>query len=1110
MGFCISEFLIDNQKTPLGIDERTPMFSWKMEHELSAILQESYQIIVTESKSQKVVWDTNRQKDSNSLGVIYAGQTLRKQTRYEVTLIVRNNRKEEAKADSWFETGLMQNMNAGIENAEWITAEHEAVASDTRGVYILETEFCLKNGAERTGVVFGAGDERLQKSYLNEYGLAGENYIRYDISIEKEEAELLIYRVGYAKDDRSDVPFARVLLQDFEKKGPVLLHEKNRDDFHKIRIEVPGNQAYFFFDDVLVDAVETETMFGKQRFGRILNPRGHNDCITYPRLNGIGFFSGKKGETWFRYLKVRNHRVPAREFISEIPGNSIFDEQVMIKDGCFIVSNAQIVTKPDRYSVPMFRSAFYCDREIRQARLYITARGIYECKINGHEITERKLAPGLTQYDKRINYQTYDVTSFIEQRSNAIGVTAASGWWSDAQTFALKNYHYFGDRNAILVRLQIDYCDGTVQTVCSDTKHWKCFLEGPVTYSGLFLGEQIDSTKKEMEEGYSLAGFDDTAWDIPVPYKPVEIPAWRSLPPGFGREWPAVNKQEPVLEGTYDAPIHIIMEKKAVSVKQLEDSVYLYDFGQEMAGVVRVILHEKKGTKVTFRYAEMLYPESKESGINAGRPLYENYRDATSTDLYVCNGAEDIFQPKFTFHGYRYVEISGITRSPEPADVVSLQYSSDVSMSGEFQCSNGMLNRFVENVKWSQLCNFISIPTDCPQRNERMGWAGDTHVFCRTALCNSDLKAFYERNLTAMTDLMEEDGQFPEIAPIGGGFGGITYECAAVIMTWELYNKYKDRRTLQKFYPYLKRYMEYMKRKGLPGKEPDHKLGPLGDWLAREETDPVLMWNLFYYREANLMARMALTLGFENDEKEFTALAGRIKSFWQKTFLEKETGKTIDVHGKSCDTMTSYALSIVYGILDDEAAAGRHLLQKVKKSDFRIWTGFFGTGALCPALGKTGYMEEACRLLLQEQFPSWLYPVSQGATSIWERWDSYTTEKGFNGQNSMNSFNHYSLGSVLAWMYEGILGIQWKDDDAGDSTLLIRPYIAFDRKVSGKVHTPFGILSCGWEYNGSEGTYQCEIPVNLIVTLELPGTPELVIGSGKHSFSFSVNTSAKM
>lgn len=659
-----------------------------------------------------------------------------------------------------------------------------------------------------------------------------------------------------------------------------------------------------------------------------------------------------------------------------------------------MVKNNQVTADPSNTSLPMFRSEFKIKKGLKRARLYITSRGIYDCMINGEGVNNSLLAPGLTQYDRRINYQTYDITDILREGENGIGVILSSGWWSDAQTFYVANYNYFGDREALLCKLVFVYEDGKREVITSGTQNWQYFGEGPYEYGGYFLGEQYQSGKGQIAETFSMPDFDACDWERPIVYSPVPI---ADVDVGFGRKWPAVNAKEPLLTGEYDAPVSVVEERMAESRIRLREDIFLYDFGQEMAGVPQIVFHEKKGTKILIQYGEMRYPDLPAYAGNEGKLMRENYRDAESTDIYICRGDKqgETYRPRFTFHGFRYLQLVGVSTAPEVWEVKALQYSSVTDFQGSFHSDNELLNRFAENVKWSQLCNFINIPTDCPQRNERMGWAGDTHVFCNTALHNANLKLFYERNLTAMSDLQEENGRYPEIAPIGGGFGGITYECASIFIAWEVYQQYGDVRTLERFYPGMKKYMEYMKDKGMPGKGKEEAVGPLADWLAFQETDPWLMWNAFYYREAVLMEKIAGILKDTEEQEAYGLLQKKIRSFWNRTFVEEETGRTLTIDGGLCDTQCSYALALEYGIADDTECMAGHLARKAAENGYKVGTGFFGTGLLNRALGRNGYRKEAWEMLLQTEYPSWLYPVTQGATTIWEHWDSYTKERGF-------------------------------------------------------------------------------------------------------------------
>lgn len=1050
----ITKLLTEYQENPIGLDEPAPAFSWQLASARQNVLQQSYRLQVL--REQTPVWDSGRVESRCMVNVLYAGEALQPCTRYTLLLTVWDTAGLRAEKAAWFETGLMNPSLSAWEGAQWIAAPHHTISARTRGVFRIGTSFRLA-GAQRAGLVFGARDERLLDESLNEYGLAGENYIRYEINAPDQSLD--VYRVGYAPQDEAEVPFARLPLN-----APV------DDGFHRLEVLVTGNQAQVSLDGATVGST------------LCLNPRGGNDVLTYPRLNEIGFFA--QGRALFKELTVANVRAPGAVYINEQPGSSDLFAALKVEDGCFAVDSQQFTANPSRNGIPMLHRSWHMPQGLTRARLYITARGIYEAQVNGHTITNSLLAPGLTQYDKRLHYQTYDLTSLLTQGENHLNVTLASGWWSDAQTYTVANYNYFGDKEALLCKLVLEYANGTRQVIVSQPEQWDWCGEGPWRYAGLFMGEEFDARRMDMPR----------SWERPVVYTPAPIAASN---PGFGRDWPAVNQGEPLLIGGYEAPVQVVETRTAQQHIPQSDRVHLYDFGQEMAGVPEITFHEAAGTRILIRYGEMLYPNLPRYGRNIGRLMRENYRDAESTDVYICRGDAngETYRPRFTFHGFRYVEVNGVTHAPQLAEVKAHQYSSITEFDGSFRCSDSLLTRFAENVKWSQRCNFISIPTDCPQRNERMGWAGDTHVFCSTALHNANLKLFYERNLQAMADLQEPDGRLPEIAPIGAGFGGITYECAAIFMAWELYQQYGDKRTVQRLYPVMERSMDYMAGLGMPGVGDANRVGPLADWLAFEDTDPWLMWNTFYYREAALMERFAILLDKPKDAARYGALKERIRQYWNAAFVDASTHRT------ACDTQCSYALPIAYGIADNPQLLAVQLARKVRENGYRVGTGFFGTGLVSKALSDHGYREEAWRMLLQRAFPSWLYPVTQGATTIWEHWDSFTQENGFGDYNAMNSFNHYSLGSVLSWMYDEILGIQRQEEHPGFTHFLLKPDVRLLDYASGSVASPAGTIESGWARENGCIRYTCTLPANTTATLVLPDGSRQELGSGCHTFT---------
>lgn len=1103
--FTIEQIYVDYLENPLGLDDASPSVSWKLRAEEGArdIRQKAYRILVGSRKGLGDVWDSGVQESDCSAGVIYGGKPLQARTAYYLTVSVWNQEgAQDTNQEAWFETGFLDPSQEAWGGARWIGAPEKYVNARTLGVFVISCDIRFRSGSGKAGLVFGANDERLLDSRKNQFEIAGENYIRYVLDTSWIPANIEIYRVGYAPGDTPERPFAVIPVVEFaESKKPVIT-EENRDRAHNLKVEVTGDCAYAYVDDVLVDAMEFALPTGEKMVAaRPLNPLGFNDVTTFPRMCEIGYYVAAGQEAEFGDLVVNHYRTPNAE-IARIKSPGLLSAA----DGQQGAGGIQRTFDVSCHSIPMLRREFTVspEKEPVKARLYITARGCYDCRVNGAQVTDTWLNPGAMQYDRHIQYQTYDVTRLVRKGRNGIGITLSSGWWCDAQTFAVRNYNYFGDRESVLARLDITYSDGSSDSIVTDTDAWECYGEGPYRYAGLFYGEELDGRKYHIYETFSKPGFRAEGMKKPVEIGVCGIEESFTLRPGFGRPWPKVDHSRVELVGGIQAPVREVCVLGAKSMSQPRKGLYIYDLGQEMAGVPRIRFHGKAGETATVRYGEMLYPDLAEYGNLHGLMLTENYRDAESIDKYVLRGdAEgETYQPRFTFHGFRYIEISGVESAPEPADVQGVQLSSVPEVTGKIETSHPLLNRFIENVKWSMLCNFISIPTDCPQRNERMGWAGDTHVFCRTATFQADTRLFYLRYLNDFRDLQEADGQLPNIAPIGGGFGGITYESAMILMVWELYQQYGDIRIVREYYDSMKRWMAYIRGCGMPG---DAFVGPLGDWLATEETDNHLIWNAFYGYDCRLMGLFAKILGQDEDMRRFRELEEEARRYWNAHFVDPETGKTIGLDGNTVDTQCSYALPLAYGMFDDEnrERAFENLVRKTQELGCTIGTGFFGTGVLNRALTDAGRPDLAYELLLQTRFPSWLYPVTQGATTIWERWDSYTLEKGFGGNNSMNSFNHYSLGSVLSWIYEAVLGILRDEAAPGYRHFTLRPVIVEDAgldRAGGGFETAYGRIESRWSLTDGILEYSCSVPPNTTATLILPGQEPMELGSGEYRY----------
>ena len=1107
-GFRIREIRVNEMITPLGIDVGNPVFSWILESREQDLRQTGVRIRVGTAPGSDDCWDSGLLKTDRSIGIRYEGAPLAPCTRYYVSVCVRDQKDRTQEAGTWFETGLMDPDRKAWDGAAFIGAPESVLASDSISVFTLEASFRIEEGG-RAGIIFGDSDRRLLDRFKNEMLLEGPNQIRFVVNVDETPAVLEIYRIGYAPEDKEDRPLYVIPIRDVGTQEE-LITEETKHLPHMLEIDVTGNGAYTWLDGHLIDEERQQSPFGERVLARQLNPLGITDVTTYPRLYNAGFYAGEGTRVSFpKGLVVRNYNgrkialSGSEEFCPE-PGAVL---AVIGPEGRTLTGEAQEVQDPSCHSLPMFRRSFEVWKAVRKARLYVTARGIYACRINGRRIGDEYFSPGASQFDKHLLYQTYDLTDSLQPGENVLGCILAPGWWSDSFSFLLDNYHFWGDRPSFLAKLVVTYEDGAEDVIVTDPETWDYFGEGPYRYAGFFNGEQFDARRVPEMEDFFMPGAGEmrTAHEIkvkkPVEICPVPMPERAPMFPGAA-VWPARNAQEPCITGHYQAPVRAVECLTARSVSEPRPGVYIYDLGQEIAGVPVITFREKEGQRITIRYGEMRYPAMERYKGLEGLLLQANLREASNTDVYICAGnGDEVYQPEFTFHGYRYIEITGAENPPELPDVRSLLLSSVERVTGDFCCSEPLVNRFVENVRYSQYDNFISIPTDCPQRNERMGWLGDTHIFCHAANLQSHVKNFYIRNLQAMRDLQTEEGRLPSIAPFGGGFGGQTYESAMILIVRELYEMYGDVDLVREYFPAMDRWMDAIGRAGLPGLPAVHELEWLGDWLAPEMTDRPLMYNAFHYRNAEYMVFFGELLGDTAAAEKYRRIVEETKAYWNKTFVDPETGMTKTAGGETCDTQGSYAFALSCGVFAEpyREKAFAHLARKTREGGHTIRTGFFATGALCPMLSEGGYVSDAQRLLTQTAYPSFLYPVTQGATTVWERWNSYTEEDGFGENNSMNSFNHYSLGSVVSWLYEYVLGIRRETAHPGYKHFTLQPEIGTFAYAKGGIDTPHGRIESAWEIVNGKAIYRCTVPANTTATVVL-GSLTKEIGSGSYTF----------
>ena len=720
-------------------------------------------------------------------------------------------------------------------------------------------------------------------------------------------------------------------------------------------------------------------------------------------------------------------------------------------------------------AAPLLRGSFSVDGEIASAKLYVTAAGTYDAYVNGARITESALNPGQMQFDQRVMYQCYDVTSLLQTGENTVGAVLGRGWYLGADT------DFGGVVPALIGKLVVDCKNGERKTFCTDGS-WKCSTDGPVLSDDIFDGETYDA-RKEIS-GWAAPGYDDTGWED------VRVTDAASLKVG------ALSPQVAGLIRPMDA-------LTAKSVAKVGDGVYLYDFGQNLTGVAEITFRAAAGTVVRLRHGEMINDGSKGSDGPAGTLYTANLRSAKATDVYICKGDPDgeTYSPRFTYHGFRYLEISGLAEALPLTDVKAAVLYSDLEDTGALSTSDALLNQLISNTYWGQRGNFLSVPTDCPQRNERRGWTGDAQIFCGTAAYNMNAKTFFDSYITVLNDGQRANGCYPRFAPDTGPVTSSDtatngWMDAAVIIPWTMYLRYGDTSYLSKYYGNMKQYTAHLLA---TSDGYVRSCSAYGDWLSiGESTDMAVIDTAYCVYVMDLMAKIADLLGKPADAAEFRAWAQNYRSAWVSRFV-KGNGKL------TCDTQTAYLLALGFDILPegDRQAFADTLAAKIQKNGNRLTTGFLGCPLLLPVLTRFGHTDTAFALLQQEAYPSWKYPILQGATTIWERWNSYTLADGF-GDVGMNSFNHYAYGSVTEWLYDTLVGIRCDEDAPGFSHFILQPTCGGGlTRAEGSYLSIRGLIQSAWEAEDDTMTaYRCAVPANTTATLYLPASGAQAVTEG--------------
>jgi alpha-L-rhamnosidase len=718
---------------------------------------------------------------------------------------------------------------------------------------------------------------------------------------------------------------------------------------------------------------------------------------------------------------------------------------------------------------PMLRKKFTVKSDVREATLYVSALGYYEIGLNGKKVGDQVLAPEWTDYNKRVQYQAYDVSKNLKAGDNALSAILGDGWYLGMIGPTKWHADYpkrgvYGNDRRLIAQLFIRYQDGTDQVVSTD-ESWKISTNGFIISADNFLGQKIDA--RNIPLGWQDISFDDASWENAYVDRDVKKN----------------------LEGQKNEPVRVYKQVAPVNVSPF-GKTYIVDFGQNLTGWTRLSISGNKGDLIKIRHGEMLDDD--------GSLYTKNLAAAVQEDEYILSGGPDVFEPVFTYHGFRYIEISGLKAAPVKEMISAFAISSDPEVTGSFECSNPKLNQLWSNILWTQRDNMTSIPTDCPQRDERMGWMGDAQVFCQNSMFNMDMAAFYTKWIKDIRDAQSVRGTFPDIAPHANKpdirfSNAPAWADAGVIVPWRMYQNYGDTEVLRQHYDAMKKYLENIRKQN-----PDliwvNDVGNMyGDWLnantviadgysnKRGQVPNDVFATAFFANSARLLSKIATVLNNETDAKEYLLLFEAIRTKFNETYVDGE-GK---IKG---DTQSAYALALDFDLLpaSKQDLAFKHMVRCIEEYDYRISTGFISTIMLMKELTKRGRNDIAYTLMESERFPSWIYSINQGATTIWERWDGYVKGRGFQNPG-MNSFCHYSIGSVGEWMYRVILGINPDDQYPGYKHFTIHPQPGGTITwAKGSYNSLHGRISSDWKKTKDLFTLDIEIPVNTSATVILP------------------------
>lgn len=724
-----------------------------------------------------------------------------------------------------------------------------------------------------------------------------------------------------------------------------------------------------------------------------------------------------------------------------------------------------------------FRTTFKADKKVKSATLYITAHGIYEAQINGKKVGEDFLTPGWTSYNKRLQYQQYDVTKMLQQKENVLGVMVGNGWYRGNLVWN-SDRNFFGDKLGVLAQLEITLSNGQKQIINSN-QDWKVGSDA-ITFSEIYHGETIDN---RLAENWSGVKFDDSKWTA---VKEAD----------YGYQNLVLQQNEPVRKHETFPALKLITTPKGEKV---------IDFGQNLTGWVMVKAKGKAGDSIQIWHGEVLTKE--------GNFYRDNLRNAKAKATYILKGeGDEFFEPHFTFYGFRYIKIEA-KGDIDPKDFTAVAVYSDMKPTGTFECSSPLVNQLQHNIQWGQRGNFVDVPTDCPQRDERLGWTGDAQAFYRTGSFNFDVKDFFTKWMRDVSADQTAEGSVPHVVPDVLGMraphekGSSGWADVATIVPWGLYEVYGDKKLLAEEYQSMKKWVDFVTSKTTNNlwQTGNH----FGDWLSYRPgddggteavTDKFQIAQCFYANSLQLVVNASKVLGKQDDVAKYSALLAKAKEAFLREYVTPN-GRIMS------NTQTAYVLALQFDMLPESmrANAVNYLVDNIKRYGTHLTTGFLGTPYLCHVLSRFGHNDIAYKLLLQESYPSWLYPVKMGATTVWERWDGIKPDGSFQ-TTVMNSFNHYAYGAIGDWMYRVVAGIDTDKEKVGYQKIMIKPMPAEGLTwAKASYDSPKGMIKSGWKNENGKFILDVEIPKGTTAQINVPNASGkdfkvYEVGAGKHHY----------